>query len=57
MYRHLTSKSQECIEQLAQRLRYRTPDDMSSFPGDRAALLDADMVLSQIYKTFQAEQA
>lgn len=57
MYRHLTSKSQECIEQLVQRVRNRTPDDMSSFPGDRAALLDADMVLSQIYKTFQAEQA
>jgi Mg2+ and Co2+ transporter CorA len=56
-YRHLAAKSQECIEQLVQRLRYRAPDDLKAYPGDRAALLDADLVLAQIYKTFQAEQA
>lgn len=57
MYRHLIDKSNDCITQLAARLRNRTPDDLSSYPGDRAALLDADLVLSQIYRTFQSEQA
>jgi len=57
MYKHLAERSNDCIQQLVQRLRNRTPDDLSSFPGDRAALLDADLVLSQIYRTLQAEQA
>ena len=57
MYRHLVDRSHDCIAQLAERLRNRTPDDLSSYPGDRAALLDADLVLSQIYRTFQSEQA
>jgi ATP-dependent Clp protease ATP-binding subunit ClpA len=57
MYRHLVDKSHDCIAQLAARLRNRTPDDLSSYPGDRAALLDADLMLSEIYRIFYSEQA
>lgn len=57
MYRHLVDKSHDCIRQLAARLRGRMPDDLDSFPGDRAALLDADLVMAEIYRTFQSERA
>ena len=55
MYRHLTSKSSDCIQQLVARLRGRTPDDLSSYPGDRAALLDADLVMAEIYRMLHVE--
>lgn len=50
MHRHFTDKAVEAIQQLVSRLRNRTPDDISSFPGDRAAILDADLVLAEAYK-------
>lgn len=50
MHRHFADKAVEAIQQLVSRLRNRTPDDISSFPGDRAALLDADLVLAEAYK-------
>ena len=49
-HRHLTERSIEAIQQLVARLRGRTPDDLNSFPGDRAALLDADLVLAEAYR-------
>jgi hypothetical protein len=58
MHRHFADKAVQAIQQLADRLRQRTPDDISSFPGDRAALLDADLVLAEAYKlTAIKEQA
>jgi hypothetical protein len=58
MHRHFADKAVQAIQQLADRLRQRTPEDISSFPGDRAALLDADLVLSEAYKlTVIKEQA
>lgn len=58
LHRHFADKAVQAIQQLADRLRQRTPDDISSFPGDRAALLDADLVLSEAYKlTVMQEQA
>ena len=50
LHRHLTERSVEAIRQLVTRLRNRTPEDLDSFPGDRAALLDADLVLSEAYR-------
>lgn len=50
MHRHFADKAVQAIQQLVSRLRNRTPDDISSFPGDRAALLDADLVLAEAYK-------
>jgi len=50
LHRHFTDKAVQAIQQLVDRLRHRTPDDISSFPGDRAALLDADLVLAEAYK-------
>jgi hypothetical protein len=50
LHRHLTERSVEAIQQLVARLRGRTPDDLDSFPGDRAALLDADLVLAEAYR-------
>jgi hypothetical protein len=38
------------IQALAQRLRQRLIDDTKSMPGDRAALLDADLVMAEAYK-------
>lgn len=50
MHKHFVGKAVEAILQLVSRLRNRTPDDLASFPGDRAALLDADLVLAEAYK-------
>jgi hypothetical protein len=50
MHRHFADKAAQAIRQLADRIRHRTPDNISSFPGDRAALLDADLVLAEAYK-------
>lgn len=55
MYRHLATKSNDCIQQLVQRVRNRTPDDLASYPGDRAALLDADLVMAEIYRMLHVE--
>lgn len=58
MHKHFAEKAVQAIQQLADRLRQRTPDDTCSFPGDRAALLDADLVLAEAYKlTVMQEQA
>jgi hypothetical protein len=58
MHGHFADKAVQAIRQLADRLRQRTPDDICSFPGDRAALLDADLVLAEAYKlTVIQEQA
>jgi hypothetical protein len=58
MHKHFAEKAVQAIRQLADRLRQRTPEDISSFPGDRAALLDADLVLAEAYKlTAMQEQA
>lgn len=50
LHKHFADKAVQAIQQLVSRLRNRTPDDLSSFPGDRAALLDADLVLAEAYK-------
>ena len=50
-FRHLSTMAVKAVEELALRLRNRLPDDMSAWPGDRAALLNADLVLSEAYKT------
>lgn len=50
LHRHFADKAVQAIQQLVSRLRNRTPDDLSSFPGDRAALLDADLILAEAYK-------
>jgi hypothetical protein len=57
LHRHFADKAVQAIQQLVSRLRNRTPDDLSSFPGDRAALLDADLVLAEAYKLTQREVA
>lgn len=54
MYRHLAVQAASSIEQLKQCL-LKHYDAHSAFPNDRAALLDADLVLAESYKLTQKE--
>lgn len=54
-HRHFTRMASESISQLATRLRNRLTNDMDSMPGDRAALLDADLVMAEAYKLTQED--
>lgn len=36
--------------ELANRLRIRIPDDTKAWPGDRAILLEHDLLMAEIYK-------
>ena len=38
------------IKALADRLRQRLMDDTKALPGDRTALLDADLIMAEAYK-------
>lgn len=49
-HRHFTNMASAAIQQLVQRLRNRLIDDTQAMPGDRAALLDADLVMAEAYK-------
>lgn len=49
MYRHLAVQAASAIEQLKHSL-LKHYDAHSAFPSDRAALLDADLVLAESYK-------
>jgi hypothetical protein len=49
MYRHVLVQAASAIEQLKHCL-LRHYDAHSAFVNDRAALLDADLVLAQAYK-------
>ena len=51
--RHFAWQSTQCVEELSRRVRNRRPDDMTAWPGDRAALLNADLVMSEAYKLNQ----
>lgn len=54
-HKHFTRMASEAISQLATRLRNRLTNDMDSMPGDRAALLDADLVMAEAYKLAQED--
>jgi hypothetical protein len=54
MYRHALSQAASVIEQLKHCL-LRHYDAHSAFANDRAALLDADLVLAQAYKLTMKE--
>jgi len=56
-HKHFTEMAASAIKALADRLRQRLIDDTKSMPGDRAALLDADLVMAEAYKltTFNDE--
>ncbi len=49
-HKHFTEMAASAIKALADRLRQRLIDDTKSMPGDRAALLDADLVMAEAYK-------
>lgn len=49
MHRHLAVQAASAIEQLKHCL-IRHYDAHSAFPNDRAALLDADLVLAEAYR-------
>jgi hypothetical protein len=49
-HRHLTKMAASAIQALVERLRHRLIDDTKSLPGDRMALLDADLVMAEAYK-------
>ncbi len=49
-HKHFTEMAASAIKALADRLRQRLIDDTRSMPGDRAALLDADLVMAEAYK-------
>lgn len=49
-HRHFTEMAAKAVQQLATRLRQRLIDDSQSMPGDRSALLDADLVMAEAYK-------
>jgi hypothetical protein len=49
MYKHVLAQAASAIEQLKHCL-LRHYDAHSAFANDRAALLDADLVLAQAYK-------
>lgn len=54
MYRHFAVQAASAIEQLKHCL-LRHYDAHSAFANDRAALLDADLVLAEAYKLTQKE--
>ncbi len=54
MHRHVVVQAASAIEQLKHCL-LRHYDANSAFSNDRAALLDADLVLAQAYKLTQKE--
>ena len=54
MYRHLAVQAASALEQLKHCL-LKHYDANSAFPSDRAALLDADLVLAESYKLTQKE--
>jgi hypothetical protein len=54
MYKHVLAQAASAIEQLKHCL-LRHYDAHSAFANDRAALLDADLVLAQAYKLTQKE--
>lgn len=54
MYRHFTVQAASAIEQLKHCL-LRHYDANLAFANDRAALLDADLVLAEAYKLTQKE--
>ena len=56
MHRHLAVQAASAIEQLKQCL-LKHYDAHSAFPNDRAALLDADLVLAESYKLNNKEVA
>jgi len=56
MYRHFTVQAASAIEQLKHCL-LKHYDAHSAFTNDRAALLDADLVLAEAYKLTQREVA
>ena len=56
MYRHLAVQAASSIEQLKHCL-LKHYDAHSAFPNDRAALLDADLVLAEAYKLNNKEVA
>jgi len=49
-HKHFAEMASSAIKALADRLRQRLIDDTKSMPGDRAALLDADLVMAEAYK-------
>jgi hypothetical protein len=55
MHRHVVVQAASAIEQLKHCL-LRHYDANSAFPNDRAALLDADLVLAEAYKLTAKEE-
>ena len=55
MYRHFAVQAASAIEQLKHCL-LKHYDAHSAFPNDRAALLDADLVLAEAYKLTAKEE-
>ena len=55
IHRHLAVQAASAIEQLKHCL-LKHYDANSAFPSDRAALLDADLVLAESYKLTQKEE-
>lgn len=49
-HRHFTKMAEHVIKGLSTRLRQKLMNDMDSMPGDRAVLLDADLVMAEAYK-------
>lgn len=55
-HRHFTKMADRAIKDLSMRLRQRLMNDMESTPGDRSALLDADLVMAEAYKLIQQDE-
>lgn len=54
-HKHFAHMASTAIQALAIRLRQRLIDDTKSMPGDRSALLDADLVMAEAYKLTQSD--
>jgi hypothetical protein len=46
----LLDRAMALLDSMEQRLRIKLRDDTSSMPGDRAVLLECDMLKSAVYK-------
>lgn len=46
----LLDRAMALLDSMEQRLRVKLRDDTSSMPGDRAVLLECDMLKSAVYK-------
>lgn len=52
-HKHFTNMAEKAVQRLSVCLRRKIINDLDSMPGDRAALLDADLVMAEAYKLNQ----